>query len=68
LDWTLIGTKSGRVYPKDKDDWCILMPEIPGKLKKLHAEGFKLVIFSNQAGIGSRRVVKSDFQQKVFLF
>ncbi|XP_065332330.1 uncharacterized protein F21D5.5 [Cloeon dipterum] len=65
LDWTLIGTKSGRVYPRDADDWQILLPEIPGKLKKFHADGYKLVIFSNQAGIGTHRIVISEFQRKV---
>ncbi|XP_059474148.1 uncharacterized protein F21D5.5 [Neocloeon triangulifer] len=65
LDWTIVGTKSGRVYPKDRDDWQILLPEIPGKLKKMHAEGYKLVLFSNQAGIGSRKIIISEFQHKI---
>jgi bifunctional polynucleotide phosphatase/kinase len=65
LDWTIVGTSSGRVYPKDKDDWRILLPEIPGHLKKLKAEGYKLVIFTNQAGIGTGKIKVADLQSKV---
>lgn len=60
-----MATSSGRVYPKDKDDWCILLPEIPGHLKKLKSQGYKLVMFSNQAGIGTQKVKIPDFQSKV---
>ncbi|XP_052888912.1 uncharacterized protein F21D5.5 [Anopheles moucheti] len=65
MDGTLIKTKSGNVFPKSIDDWQIAFPEVPGKLKSLHRNGFKLVIFTNQAGIGKGKVRIEDFQQKI---
>lgn len=52
MDGTLILTKSGKVFAVGYDDWKIIFSEVPGKLKKLHGDGYKIVIFSNQAGIG----------------
>uniref|UniRef100_A0A182MVD1 PNK FHA domain-containing protein n=2 Tax=Anopheles culicifacies TaxID=139723 RepID=A0A182MVD1_9DIPT len=65
MDGTLIKTKSGNVFPKSTDDWQIAFPEVPGKLKSLHRNGFKLVIFTNQAGIGKEKVRIEDFRQKI---
>uniref|UniRef100_A0A182WDA0 PNK FHA domain-containing protein n=1 Tax=Anopheles minimus TaxID=112268 RepID=A0A182WDA0_9DIPT len=65
MDGTLIKTKSGNVFPKSTDDWQIAFPEVPGKLKSLHRNGFKLVIFTNQAGIGKGKVRIEDFRQKI---
>ncbi|XP_050080459.1 uncharacterized protein F21D5.5 [Anopheles maculipalpis] len=65
MDGTLIKTKSGNVFPKSVDDWQIAFPEVPGKLKSLHRNGFKLVIFTNQAGIGKGKVRIEDFRRKI---
>jgi len=40
------------LFKKGPDAWSILFPSIPEKLKKLHDDGFKLVIFTNQSEIG----------------
>ena len=45
MDGTLITTASGRVFAKDRDDWKMTFPEVPGKLKELaNNEGFKVVV------------------------
>jgi len=40
------------LFKKGPDAWSVLFPSIPEKLKKLHDDGFKLVIFTNQSDIG----------------
>lgn len=65
MDGTLIKTKSGKVFPVDHHDWQLLLPEVPSALKELNGQGFKLVIFTNQAGIAKGKVRFQDFQQKV---
>ena len=65
MDSTLITTMSGNVFPKDMNDWKILFPEIPGKLKQLKSDGFKIVVLTNQKGINTGKVKIGDFQLKV---
>ncbi|CAD7966196.1 unnamed protein product [Amoebophrya sp. A25] len=60
LDSTLIKTRSGRVFPKDKTDWQWLGPMVPRRLNQLasgdapDAAGvkFRIWIFTNQGGLG----------------
>ncbi|XP_032678130.1 uncharacterized protein F21D5.5 isoform X2 [Odontomachus brunneus] len=65
MDGTLIKTKSGLVFPKDCNDWQLLYPDVPGKLKQFHANGYKIVIFTNQAGLRTGKVKISDFKIKI---
>lgn len=65
LDGTLIRTMSGNVFPKNIDDWQINYKVITKKLKSLHENGFKIVIFSNQAGIAAKKMTVSDLKKKI---
>uniref|UniRef100_A0A1B0D571 PNK FHA domain-containing protein n=2 Tax=Phlebotomus papatasi TaxID=29031 RepID=A0A1B0D571_PHLPP len=65
IDGTIIKTKSGNVFPKNIDDWMLAYPEVPGKLKKYHGEGFKVVFFTNQAAISKKKLKIEDFVNKV---
>ena len=44
LDWTIIKTKSGNVFPKDKLDWDLLYPEVLSKLKEIAKDPNCLII------------------------
>eukprot|EP01061_Rhynchopus_euleeides_P033931 TRINITY_DN574_c2_g1_i1.p1 TRINITY_DN574_c2_g1~~TRINITY_DN574_c2_g1_i1.p1 ORF type:complete len:594 (+),score=184.10 TRINITY_DN574_c2_g1_i1:188-1783(+) len=51
MDDTVITTKSGNTFAKDRRDWKFLCPEVKGKLASRHEAGERIVFFSNQAGI-----------------
>lgn len=65
MNGTLITTKSGRVFAQSTDDWKILFTEVPGKLKQLHKDGYKLIIFTNQAGIAAGKQTVPGIQKKI---
>ncbi len=54
LDGTLVSPKGKNVHPKDRYDWRWAFPGVPVALKKLHAEGKKLVVFTNQLGAADK--------------
>lgn len=65
LDGTLICTSSGRTFPKNKDDWKVLYPEIVAKLKEEVEKSYKILIFTNQAGITTGKNNVNDFKSKI---
>ena len=67
MDGTLITTKSGRVFPLNHEDWKLLFePQVKQKVQKLfHEENYKIVIITNQNGLGTGKLTESDFKQKV---
>ena len=54
MDDTIVYPATGAVFSKSRTDWQWLHPSIPGKLKALREEGYQLVIFTNQSGIGNK--------------
>jgi bifunctional polynucleotide phosphatase/kinase len=47
-DWTIIRPNSDGEFPKNKDDWKWLRPNVPSVLKSLYDKGFCIVLFTNQ--------------------
>lgn len=67
MDNTLIKTVSGNVFPKNIDDWQLNYSMIPSKLKSLYENGFKICIFTNQAGIESGKTSVDEMKRKIFM-
>lgn len=65
LDGTIITTQSGKVFPTNCQDWKLNFSQIPGKLKQLIEDGFKIIFFTNQAGLSNGKVKPLDFRQKL---
>ncbi|NXN98721.1 PNKP kinase, partial [Rhinopomastus cyanomelas] len=67
LDGTLIGTKSGKVFPTGPDDWSLLSPPPNPSSQFLPVTPSipQLVIFTNQLGISRGRLPASQFKTKV---
>lgn len=55
FDGTLAKTS---LFKHGPDAWSILYPTCVQKLTKLHRDGYKLVIFTNQAAIGKAKASK----------
>jgi bifunctional polynucleotide phosphatase/kinase len=51
LDSTLITTSSGKKHAGSATDWKWWEPRVPGRLRELYEEGYRVVILSNQAGL-----------------
>lgn len=51
LDWTLIKPIKGKVFPINKDDWQFLYPQYLYKIKEYIDNGYKFIVFTNQAMI-----------------
>ena len=65
LDYTLIKTKSKKLFPIDKNDWEFLYENVPSKIKQLYDDNFTIVIITNQMGISKGKVNKEDFLFKI---
>jgi DNA 3'-phosphatase len=64
LDWTIIKPVTGKVFPKDKNDWVFLFDDIPEKLNSLSNTN-TIIIFSNQLGILTGKTSEEDIIFKV---
>ncbi|CAF9914539.1 hypothetical protein IMSHALPRED_001936 [Imshaugia aleurites] len=59
LDSTLIRTSSGNVFAKDATDWRWWHFSVPSVLKDLHADGYAIVIITNQGSISLKKDPKT---------
>lgn len=65
MDGTLIVTKSGKTFPTGPTDWKLFNNKVASKLESLRSDGYKIVVFSNQAGIEKKKTKPEDIQNKV---
>ena len=65
LDHTIISTKSGNVFPKNKDDWKMYNDNVIPVLTSLHKNNYEIIIFTNQAGFKKKESKKVDFLYKI---
>lgn len=65
MDGTLITTKSGKVFPTNNDDWKLAFGNIISTLKAKHNEKYKIVIFTNQAGLSSGKTTRPNIKTKI---
>mmetsp|Transcript_8974 Transcript_8974/g.11896 ORF Transcript_8974/g.11896 Transcript_8974/m.11896 type:complete len:509 (-) Transcript_8974:211-1737(-) len=65
MDGTLIETKSGKSFAQNAKDWKFWRPCVPEKLRELVAEGFKVVIISNQLGLEKGKTTVKELATKV---
>ena len=65
MDSTLIETKSGATFAKDEHDWVFWHESVPAKMKELYDNEYKIVIFTNQKGIGTGKTGAKEIQNKI---
>ncbi|GAB7361468.1 hypothetical protein MBLNU230_g1524t1 [Neophaeotheca triangularis] len=59
FDDTIVKTASGNRFGKDANDWKWWDASVPGKLKALAAEGYAVVVMSNQGAVSLRHDEKT---------
>ncbi|KAH9496840.1 hypothetical protein Btru_010407 [Bulinus truncatus] len=65
VDFTVIRTASGRKFATGPKDWIFWDATVPEKLKSLHNEDYRIVFFTNQAGIEKQKVTPQSFKDKM---
>ncbi|KAJ8948512.1 hypothetical protein NQ318_000052 [Aromia moschata] len=65
IDGTIIKTKSGARFPKNGGDWELNFHDIPRQLARLTEDGFRIVFFTNQSGVGKDPHKIKDFKRKI---
>jgi len=65
MDGCLIVTKSGKTFATGPTDWKLFSNKVASKMTSLHADGYKVVVFTNQAGIEKKKTSPDDIKAKV---
>lgn len=70
FDGTLAVTKSGKAFAQSGHDWKLIYSRsiMEAKLKGLHDDGYKIVIFSNQKGVSTGKQTAEEFYTRVSSF
>lgn len=64
IDFTVIKTASGRRFATGSNDWEFWDESVPSKLKELYNDDYRVVFFTNQAGIEKLKVTPEVFMKK----
>ncbi|XP_046581207.1 uncharacterized protein F21D5.5-like [Haliotis rubra] len=65
IDFTVIRTASGRKFATGAKDWEFWDESVPAKMKELDEDGFRVVFFTNQAGIEKMKVKPAEIKDKI---
>ncbi|KAL3869457.1 hypothetical protein ACJMK2_042138 [Sinanodonta woodiana] len=65
IDFTVIKTASGRKFATGASDWEWWSECVPVKLQQLHKDGYRVVFFTNQAGIEKMKVKPEEVKVKI---
>lgn len=61
LDHTLIKPKGKNTFSKHRNDVMLLYPEVEETLSNLRKDGYKIVIFTNQRGVGRKTTLEEIY-------
>lgn len=64
FDYTLVKTKSGKVFNQDANDWMLLHPGLPKALARTTEAGYRFVVISNQGGIEKGKVTVAEMKKR----
>ncbi|XP_002740993.1 uncharacterized protein F21D5.5-like [Saccoglossus kowalevskii] len=64
IDGTVIKTRSGAKFAKGPKDWQWWEDKVPSKLRDAYNSGYKIVFFTNQAGIEKKHVAPKEICTK----
>lgn len=64
IDWTIIRTKSGNVFPKNEDDWELWNDNVESEIQKLKDSSFKIIFFTNQSGLDKKEKKRKELFTK----
>jgi bifunctional polynucleotide phosphatase/kinase len=67
LDDTLISPSTGSKWVRSASEWRWWHPTVPTKLKSLHSDGFRIVLFSNQGAVSLKNDAKALQKDSVSL-
>lgn len=65
IDFTVIKTASGRKFATGSNDWEWWDNKVPEKLRSLDKDGYRVVFFTNQAGIEKDKVKPETVKDKI---